>query len=179
MLVAFTLLILSACKKDDQPNTEEESSGKMQTFTFTVNGNGIENKVYEREYPLESHGGLSYFEPQNGYERITALLPHDEGKPGMKVYFVYLNDEIQPLAEQEFNNQSTSNIEVIFEHAGEIYQLQSTSGSCISHSMEIQPFSESSGKSSFNVSFSGQFIKYDGSTNIPYEIEGEIEIHEN
>lgn len=177
LILVFSSLL--ACSSDDSsPNGETPSDG-MHRYTFTVTGNGIDDVTFTKEIPLDDFGGgMSYFEPENNYEMVFAYLQNQN--PGINVHFVYINDEIQPLARKELTNQDTSSLFVTFEHDNTNYVLESISGTCESHLLEIFPFSGSSGKSSFKINFSGTF----GIRGFPddpreFQVSGEIELYNN
>ena len=173
-------MLLFSCSSDDNNATDDDiNTGLTHRYTYTVTGNGLSDVTFTEEIPFDDYGGgMSYFEPENNYEMVSAFLQNRE--PGINVNFVYINDEIQPLARKEQTNQDTSSLYVTFEYEGDDYVLESVSGTCESQLLEIFPFSDSSGKSSFKVSFSGTFgIR--GFPNDPreFQISGEIEVYNN
>ncbi len=181
--LTFLLLsatILSCNSSDDEiPSETPVITNPTHRYSFTVSGNGIENRTFTEEIPFNDYGGgLSYFEPENNYKMVSAFLQNRN--PGINVHFVYLSDIIQPLASKELTNQDTSSLFVVFEHENQQYALESVSGTCESLLLELFPFSNSSGKSSFKIRFSGTFgIR--GFPNDPrqYQVTGEIEVYNN
>lgn len=179
-LLLISLSFLSCSSDDDSaPNGDPSDPTLTHRYTYTVSGNGIDNVTFTKEIPFDEYGGgMAYFEPENNYEMVSAFLENRD--PGINVHFVYINDEIQPLARKEPINQDTSSLYVAFVHENQNYFLESVSGTCQSQLLEIFPFSGSSGKSSFKVSFSGTF----GIRGFPddpreFQIAGEIEVYNN
>lgn len=177
----FLVIAASACSDDDGGNVivndEDPVIEKRAYFTFTVNGNGLDGVTFTKEYEVDEHGGIAYMEPENNYESVTAN--YNAEVPGVKATFVYLDGIIQPMAINENTNEDTSNVEVIFEHNGQTYQVQSTYGNCVSQNMEIFTITDSFGKAAFKVNFSGSFMPYVGTVSEPFEITGEVEIQES
>lgn len=180
-VLALLLISISfiSCSSDKDDTIDETDSKPTHRYTFTVSGEGINNVTYTKEIPFEEYGGgLAYFEPENNYEMVFAYIENRD--PGINVHFVYINDEIQPLARKELDNQDTSSLFVVFKHNNQQYVLESISGTCESHLLDIFPFSADSGKSSFKIDFSGTFgIR--GFPNDPrrFQVTGQIELYNN
>lgn len=179
ILMAVSLSFV-ACSSDDNNNQGEDPAdpNPNHRYTYTVTGNGIDGVTFTKEILFDDHGGgMAYFEPENDYVMVSVYLNNLE--PGIYTKFVYLNDVIQPLAINEFNNQDTSTVSIYFHHQGQNYTLESVSGECTSHFVETFPFAPNSGKSTFKVGFSGTFrniLNHDQTFQIT---EGEIEVYNN
>lgn len=178
-VISFSLAACSGSDDNNDPANPQGDANPTHRYTFTVNGNDVNNETYAFEIPFEDHGGgMAYFEPENNYTIVSAY--HQNNNPGIKADFVYLDDVIQPLALNETDNQDTSVIFLNFTHQGQNYTLESVSGTCISHFMETFPFGvTNSGKSSFKVGFSGIFRNI-VNINQTFQITaGEIEVYNN
>lgn len=170
---------LLSCSSDDSQTPEENPTNQDHRYTYTVSGEGISGETYTKVIPFEDHGGgMAYFEPENDYVMVSVI--HTNNNPGIRTNFVYLNDVIQPLAINESTNQDTSVIFLNFTYQGQVYNLESVSGTCISQYVETFPFGvTNSGKSTFKISFSGTFRSITDYNQTFQITEGEIEVYNN
>lgn len=176
--------LLMSCSSDDnnpENNSEDNPTGAnpAHRYTYTVSGNGIDNEVFTTEIPFDEHGGgLFYVEPENDYLMVSVYL--NNRNPGIRTYFVYLDDVVQPLAVNELTNQDTSVVFVNFSYQGQNYTLESVSGNCVSHFVETFPFGIlDSGKSTFKIGFSGTFRNIFDHQQVFEITQGEIEMYNN
>jgi hypothetical protein len=176
LMISFSFV---ACSSDDNSSPDEDDPtdpNPNHRYTYTVTGNGIDGVTFTKEIPYEDHGGgMAYFEPENDYVMVYVYLNNLD--PGIYTKFVYLNDVIQPLAINEFNNEDTSTVSIYFHHQGQNYTLESVSGTCVSYFVETFPFGGNSGKSTFKIGFSGTFRNITNPDQTFEITAGEIELY--
>ncbi|MDN3724034.1 hypothetical protein QRD02_06540 [Aequorivita sp. SDUM287046] len=165
-------LILTGCSKDDDSSNEETEQQGDHTFTFTVSGPDINGITYNAVVPNAETFCSYTLIPNTPY--AAAFFTISEGDETLSGYFLRQNNTLLPLGENIGSEPENSHLQIILKNQGQLYSLESLSGTCVSERFEI---GSGGAYASIKVSFSGVFIGGPVGTNdmVEYQVEGEVD----
>lgn len=176
VLCLFTSTLFTACSGDDDAAGQEEIFGD-HTFTYTINGPGISNQTFSAVIPNEE--SLCLFTALPDTPNTATYFSLVNETRSLLGVFLRVNNEIAPLGPEQGETVEHSVLNLIFQHQGEFYTLESLSGNCISLRYEIRtPGNPNAGTASIKVTFEGTFTGGPTGTNNPeeYQVSGEVDM---
>jgi hypothetical protein len=176
LVALFTATLHTACSSNDDDNEENVIFGD-HSFTYTVNGPSIANQTYAAVIPNEE--SLCFFSALPNSTNTTASFSMSTDTRSLLGVFLRENNEIAPLGPDSGDVLLSSVLNLIFEHQGEFYSLESLSGECVSLRYEVRtPINPNTGTASIKVTFEGIFTGGPVETNNPqeYQVSGEVDM---
>ncbi|MBA3985264.1 MAG: hypothetical protein H0X63_01485 [Flavobacteriales bacterium] len=175
-LFFVTITLFSACSGDDDIQEREELFGD-HSFTYTVSGPSISNQTYSATIP--NGETLCFFSALPNTPNTATYFSMTTENRSILGVFLRENNTTAPLGPDNGDVVLNSVLNLIFQHQGEFYTLESLSGECVSLRYEIRtPGNPNAGTASIKVSFNGTFLGGPTGTNDPeeYQVSGEVDM---
>ncbi len=179
LFVALISIALIACKDKKVPDPVVQSNPPVansgdHSYTFTVNGNEFNNEIVSGTIPKEEAFALYTPTPVSTNKGIS--FNGSVADKSLTVNFIRKDNALLDLGENNGSgNYEHSVIQLMFTVNGQVYTLESLSGTCTEKSFSIDG---SGSMAAINATFSGTFRGGPTGTNDPqeYQVAGEVDV---
>lgn len=165
LFIGLFAIAISACSNDDNGDPQSQTGGD-HSYTFTITGQGVNGETFTATVPNQEI--YNFYTPIPNTSYTGAYFSLSNGSETIAGNFLKDNNNIRPLGQNQGNTIEDSQLNIVFTHQGQVYTLESLSGTCISERFEVGPEGSTA---SFKISFTGIFTGGPAGTNDPTEFE--------
>lgn len=172
IFICLFAIAITACSSDDNGDQPGQTGGD-HLYTFTITGPGVDGETFTATVPNQEI--YNFYTPIPNSSYMGAYFSLSNGTETIAGNFLKDNNNIRPLGNNSGNNIEDSQLNIIFSHQGQVYTLESISGTCSSERFDV---GAEGSTASFKISFTGVFSGGATGTNDPeeYQVTGIVDI---